>query len=35
VRVLTPAGPLELRWEGEEVWLAGQAEIVASGVFYF
>ena len=34
VRVLTPAGPLELRWEGDEVWLAGPAEIVASGVFY-
>jgi diaminopimelate epimerase len=34
VRVLTPAGPLELRWEGGEIWLAGPAEIVANGVFY-
>lgn len=34
VRVLTPAGPLEIRWAGEEIWLAGPAEIVATGVFY-
>jgi diaminopimelate epimerase len=35
VRVLTPAGPLDLRWEGEEILLAGPAEIVATGEFYF
>jgi diaminopimelate epimerase len=35
VRVLTPAGPLDLRWEGEDILLAGPAEIVASGEFYW
>lgn len=35
VRVLTPAGPLDLRWENEEILLAGPAEIVASGEFYW
>jgi diaminopimelate epimerase len=30
-RVVTPAGPLELRWDGE-VFLTGPAEIVADGV---
>ena len=35
VRVLTPAGPLDLRWEGENILLAGPAEIVATGEFYF
>lgn len=34
VRVLTPAGPLELIWE-QEVYLTGPAEIVAGGEFYF
>jgi diaminopimelate epimerase len=34
VRVLTPAGPLDIRWEGEEAWLAGPAEIVGRGEFY-
>jgi diaminopimelate epimerase len=34
VRVLTPAGPLELRWE-DEIYLTGPAEIVAGGEFYF
>lgn len=33
VRVLTPAGPLDLRWQGEDVFLAGPAEIVARGSF--
>jgi len=33
VTVLTPAGPLELRWE-DEVYLVGPAEIVAGGEFY-
>ncbi|MEX2260615.1 MAG: diaminopimelate epimerase [Bryobacteraceae bacterium] len=32
VRVLTPAGPLELRWD-EEIYLVGPAEIVAAGKF--
>ncbi len=31
-RVLAPAGPLELRWEGD-VYLTGPAEIVAEGMF--
>src|SRR5277367_5194928 len=35
VRVLTPAGPLDLRWEGRDILLAGPAEIVASGEFYW
>ena len=30
--VLTPAGPLDLRWDGD-VFLTGPAEIVADGVF--
>jgi diaminopimelate epimerase len=34
VRVLTPAGPLNLRWEGADILLAGPAEIVARGEFY-
>ena len=34
VRVVTPAGPLALRWEDEEILLAGPAEIVARGEFY-
>ena len=33
-RVLTPAGPMELRW-GAEIFLTGPAEIVAEGVFYW
>jgi diaminopimelate epimerase len=35
VRVMTPAGPLDLRWEGDDILLAGPAEIVASGEFYW
>ena len=34
VEVQTPAGPLLLRWEDEDLLLAGPAEIVASGDFY-
>lgn len=34
VRVLTPAGPLELRWDGS-LSLTGPAEIVAEGVFHY
>jgi diaminopimelate epimerase len=34
VCVLTPAGPLQLRWDGTDVLLAGPAEIVARGEFY-
>ncbi|MCL4401367.1 MAG: diaminopimelate epimerase, partial [Acidobacteria bacterium] len=33
IRVLTPAGPLELRWEGD-IYLTGPAEIIAGGEFY-
>lgn len=35
VCVRTPAGPLPLRWDGEEILLAGPAEIVARGEFYW
>ena len=35
VKVITPAGPLDLGWEGEEILLEGPAEIVASGEFYW
>ncbi len=31
-RVVTPAGPLELRWD-DEIFLTGPAEIVAEGIF--
>ena len=34
VSVLTPAGPLRLRFEGE-AWLTGPAEYVADGCFYY
>lgn len=34
VSVLTPAGPLRLRFE-EEAWLTGPAEYVADGCFYY
>ena len=35
VRVLTPAGPLELRLENDDLYLEGPAEIVAQGEFYY
>ena len=35
VCVLTPAGPLELSWQNEDIFLAGPAEIVARGEFYW
>jgi diaminopimelate epimerase len=34
VRVLTPAGPLDLRWD-DEIYLIGPAEIVAAGVYHW
>ncbi len=33
VRVLTPAGPIDLRWDGD-IYLTGPAAIVATGEFY-
>jgi diaminopimelate epimerase len=33
VRVLTPAGPLDLRWATDEIFLTGPAQIVARGNF--
>lgn len=35
VRVLTPAGSLDLRWSGDAIFLAGPAELVARGEFYW
>ena len=35
VRVLTPAGPLELRVENDDLYLEGPAEIVAKGEYYY
>jgi len=35
VRVSTPAGALDLRWDGEDILLRGPAEIVAAGEFYW
>jgi diaminopimelate epimerase len=35
VRVLTPAGPLDLRQENDDLYLEGPAEIVAEGQFYY
>jgi diaminopimelate epimerase len=34
VQVLTPAGPLDLRWEGTKVYLVGPAEIIGRGEYY-
>ncbi len=33
VRIVTPAGPIDLRWDGD-IFLTGPAEIVAAGEFY-
>jgi diaminopimelate epimerase len=35
ITVLTPAGPLVLRWEQEDILLAGPAEIVARGEYLY
>ena len=35
VRVLTPAGPLELRQSGDALYLTGPAVIVAEGIFHY
>lgn len=35
VRVLTPAGALKLRWENGAILLAGPAELVASGEYFW
>jgi diaminopimelate epimerase len=35
VHVRTPAGPLELRLENDDLYLVGPAEIVAEGQFYY
>jgi diaminopimelate epimerase len=34
VRIVTPAGPLDVRWD-DEIYLTGPAEIVAGGEFYY
>ncbi|MBC7924517.1 MAG: diaminopimelate epimerase [Bryobacteraceae bacterium] len=34
VTVLTPAGPLALRWQDEDIFLTGPAEITVRGEFY-
>src|SRR5579875_1435226 len=34
VEVRTPAGSLQVRWENDEIFLAGPAEIVARGEFF-
>ncbi len=35
VRVLTPAGPLDLRWESDDILLTGPAEIAVRGKFFW
>jgi diaminopimelate epimerase len=35
LRVLTPAGPLRLSWNNRDIFLAGPAEIVADGEFFW
>jgi len=35
LRIVTPAGPLDLRWQEEEILLTGPAELVATGRFYY
>jgi diaminopimelate epimerase len=35
VEVRTPAGPLELRWQGSDILLAGPAEIIGAGEYYY
>ena len=35
VHVVTPAGPLELRWEDPAILLAGPAELIGSGEFFW
>jgi diaminopimelate epimerase len=35
VRVLTPAGPLELRWEKQSIFLGGPAELIGTGEFFW
>jgi diaminopimelate epimerase len=35
VEVRTPAGPLKVRWEGDDILLSGPAEIIAAGEFFF
>lgn len=34
VRVITPAGPLDLRWQTDDILLTGPAEIAARGSFF-
>jgi diaminopimelate epimerase len=35
VRVLTPADPLDLRWENQSIFLAGPAELIGTGEFFW
>jgi diaminopimelate epimerase len=35
LRVVTPAGPLDLRWENQSIFLAGPAELIGTGEFFW
>jgi diaminopimelate epimerase len=35
VRVVTPAGALDLRWQNDDIYLTGPAEIIAKGAFIY
>jgi diaminopimelate epimerase len=35
VRVLTPAGALDIRWENQSIFLAGPAELIGTGEFFW
>ena len=35
VRVFTPAGPLDLRWENQSIFLVGPAELIGTGEYFW